>query len=133
MPAKDVYHDAVVNALRKDGWIVRTKQLYLTIENRSVWIDIEAEKSQQVIVVEVKGFEDLSSPISYLHVVVGQYVVYREILKYLELNHDLYLAVREEAYNGILQEKLAEIIIKNIGIKILVFDNISEVIVSWIT
>ena len=58
MPAKDGYHDVVVNALKKDGWTVYTKQLYLTIEDRAVWIDIEAEKSDQMIVVEVKDFDE---------------------------------------------------------------------------
>lgn len=132
MPAKDAYHDIVVKALKKDGWGVKTKQLYLTIEDRAVWIDIEAEKTDQVIVVEVKGFENLRSPLTYLYSVVGQYMVYREILRYLELDYDIFLAVPRDAHDTILQEELSQIIIKNIGIKMMVVDMLTEEVISWV-
>lgn len=132
MPVKDAYHDIVVNALKKDGRVVKTKQLYLTIEDRAVWIDIEAEKTDQVIVVEVKGFENLRSPLTYLYSVVGQYMVYREILRYLELDYDIFLAVPHEAYETVLHEELSQIIIRNMGIKMTVVDMLTEEIILWV-
>ena len=58
-------------------------------------------------------------------------MVYREILKYLELDYELFLAIPQEAYHTILQETLSQIIIHNMGIKMMVIDTFMEEIISW--
>jgi hypothetical protein len=68
MPAKDLYHDNVCNALTKDGWTITDDPLVLSIGTRSVYIDLGAEKliaaerDNQKIAVEIKSFLS-SSPI----------------------------------------------------------------------
>jgi hypothetical protein len=59
MPAKDRYHDTVVRALVKDGWSITGEQVELVADERRVWVDIEAAKEVEalIILVEVKGFE----------------------------------------------------------------------------
>ena len=63
MPAKDKYHDTVVIALEKAGWTIADEQILLAIDNRHLWVDIQASKEDEarVILVEVKGFEAIPS------------------------------------------------------------------------
>ena len=78
MPAKDIYHDNVCNALIKDGWTITDDPLVLSIGTRSVYIDLGAEKliaaerDNQKIAVEIKSFLS-SSPIRDLENAWGQF------------------------------------------------------------
>jgi hypothetical protein len=89
MPAKDKHHDVVVNVLKKDGWIIESEQVRLVIKTRYVYLDIQArkEEEQRIIMVEVKGFENVRSFVSYLSDVVGQYTSYSTILNYLSIEY----------------------------------------------
>lgn len=135
MPAKDAHHNIVVNALKKDGWDVTGEQVRLIIADRWMWIDIQADKIDEKlsVLIEVKGFENISSPIAYLHSVVGQYMVYRVVLDYLEWEHPLYLAVPDHAFNDILSEEIAIEVIKRVSMKILIFSVEREEIIQWKT
>lgn len=62
MPAKDLYHDCVKNALVKDGWTITEDPYRVRIEERDAYIDLAAERpfaaerGQERIAVEVKSF-----------------------------------------------------------------------------
>jgi hypothetical protein len=62
MPAKDIYHDAVKNALKKENWYITNDPFILKWGARDLYIDlgaqklIAAEKSGEKIAVEVKSF-----------------------------------------------------------------------------
>ncbi|MDF5717559.1 MAG: element excision factor XisH family protein [Rhizonema sp. NSF051] len=82
MPARDLYHDVVVQALIVDGWTITDHPLYLTYGGRDLYVDLGAErdaiaaqKDSQKIAVEIKSFLSLS-PIRDLHEAVGKYDVY---------------------------------------------------------
>jgi len=115
MPAKDRYHDAVVHALVKDGWTITSEQMYIRLAGRRLWIDIQAVKAseQLVIVVEVKGFENMSSPVDYLADVVGKYVLYLSAMDAVGIGAPLYLAVPVAAYQGFLSEGIAQRTMRN--------------------
>lgn len=134
MPAKDAYHDNVVTALKKEGWTVQ-EQVRLVVADRWMWIDIQADKIDEKlsVLIEVKGFENLSSPIAYLQSVVGQYMIYRVILDYLEWEHHLYLAVPDHVFNDILSEEISVEVINRLGMKILIFSVEREEIIQWTT
>ena len=134
VPAKDRYHDVVVRALAKAGWRTIGEQVAVILGDRHLWIDIEAVKeSERVeILVEVKGFENMRSPVDYLADSVGKYVVYRAALDYGEVATPLYLAVPEAAHEGILREDIGRQVVMRLGIKLIVFDAIKEEIVLWI-
>jgi hypothetical protein len=68
VPAKDYYHDAVIRSLEKDGWRIEAEQVRLELENRWLWIDMQAIKSidNRAILIEVKGFQNMASPVDYL-------------------------------------------------------------------
>lgn len=132
MPAKDHYHNAVVRALAKDGWIITTEQFFVKFYRRHLWIDVHAEQEQRRIFVEIKGFENLISPIEYLETVLGQYILYLAVLENLGFQIPLYLAVPIFAYEGFLSERIGQVGIQKIAAKLLVFDPEVETIVQWI-
>jgi hypothetical protein len=62
MPAKDIYHDTVKNALIKEGWTITDDPLILKWGSKTLLIDlgaeklIAAEKDNKKIAVEIKSF-----------------------------------------------------------------------------
>jgi hypothetical protein len=134
MPAKDRYHDTVVTALKHEGWTVTDEQVMLILKERWLWIDLQAQRDDdKIVLIEVKGFENMPSPVAYLASVVGQYVIYLAALEYLEVDYPLYLAVPVAAYESILQESLSQQVIKRIGMKFVVFEPEKEQIIQWVT
>jgi hypothetical protein len=133
MPAKDKYHDAVVRALEKEGWSVNA-QFALLIGERTVWVDLKANRDAEniSILIEIKGFENMASPVDYLARTVGQYVLYQSILEWNEEAIPLYLAVPEVAYEGFFQEPVGQAVIRKTQMKLLVVDVIAEEIITWI-
>ena len=81
MPAKDIYHDAVRNALIKEGWEITHDPLVLKWGLKDLFVDLGAErllaarKENQQIAVEIKSFTG-PSDILELEKALGQYVVY---------------------------------------------------------
>ncbi|MBD2439401.1 XisH family protein [Nostoc sp. FACHB-110] len=138
MPARDIYHTAVIKALTADGWIITNDPLYLAYGGRELYIDIGAEKvtiaaerDNEKIAVEIKSFLSLS-PVSDLQEAVGQYEVYRTVLQELEPTRKLYLAVPKRAYEGIFSERFGQLVINNIKINLIVFDEQTQRIIKWI-
>lgn len=134
MPAKDRYHDTVVRALIKDGWTITGEQVEIIADERRVWVDIEAarETDALIILVEVKGFENMRSAVAYLAASIGQYLLYLAALDYSGTDIPLYLAVPQEAYAGVLGEVLAQRFLLREEVKLIVFDAAREEIVKWI-
>ncbi|OBQ09346.1 MAG: fatty-acid synthase [Anabaena sp. LE011-02] len=137
MPAKDIYHDQVRNALEKENWQITKDPLVLKWGTRDLYIDlgaeklIAAEKTGQKIAVEVKSFVS-NSPIADLEKALGQYILYHDILQQLEPNRRLYLAIRQETYSELFQEPVGKILLENQRLRLLVFDSEQEIILAWI-
>lgn len=134
MPAKDRYHDTVIRALQKAGWSLITEQVAIIVEDRRLWIDIRASKQTEnrAILIEVKGFEGMPSPIEYLANAAGKYAMYRAALDYLRIDVPLYMAVPDAAYRGILSEAIGKQTLKHNQVRLLVFNPEREEIVTWI-
>jgi XisH protein len=98
MPAKDTFHDEFRNALVKDGWTVTHDPFTLTFGGEDVFVDlgaermIAAEKGLSKIAVEIKSFVGISA-IHELEGAVGQFAFYRSLLKRVDPDRKLYLAV----------------------------------------
>ena len=81
MPAKDVIHDAVKNALIKDGWTITDDPFIIKYEDVNLQADLAAErtlaaqKGNQKIVVEIKSFLS-PSPITDIKMALGQFDLY---------------------------------------------------------
>ena len=134
MPAKDYYHDVVVRTLLNDGWAITDEQVKIIVEDRNLFIDIEASKPDEdrIILIEVKELDQVSSPIEALAAAVGKYFIYRTALDDAGLTTPLYLAVSEKSYEGILSEKIGLLSLAQGKISVLVFDPEREEIVKWI-
>ena len=136
MPRRDIYHDAVKNALIKEGWEITADPLILQFGGRNIYVDLEAEspiaaqKEGHKIAVEVKSFSN-PSEVNDLEKAVGQYVMYRELLAHKESDRTLYLAISIETYKGIFSEPLGELMVETQQLKLIVFDEIQEVIQQW--
>src|SRR5713101_8422985 len=85
MPAKDIYHETVKNALVKDGWTITHDPFLLSYGKHKLYADLgaeklfAAEKANRKIVVEVKSFRG-PSEVEDLEEACGSYAVYRSIL-----------------------------------------------------
>jgi hypothetical protein len=137
VPARDIYHNTVKTALEKDGWTITHDPFPLQIGKKRLSADlgaerlISAEKGIQKIVVEVKSFVG-QSDVKDLEQALGQYILYRQILNETKIERDLYLAVSRLTFNSIFTIQLGQILLTNQIIKLIVFDDESEVIVQWI-
>jgi len=82
MPAPDIYHHVVKNALIKDGWTITHDPYTLTFGQRNVFADlgaerlVAAERNHEKIAVEIKSFHG-ASDMRDLEMAFGQYVFYR--------------------------------------------------------
>lgn len=136
MPQEDKLHPAVVKALENDGWMITQEQIHFLVGKRNFWIDIQAEKhgldgTQNIILLEVKGFSEDS--VNELRNAIGQYVIYQAILSLETQPPELYLAVSQTAYNGILNERIGSLVRARLGMKIVVVDENLMEVTDWIT
>jgi len=137
MPRKDIYHDTVKHALTKDGWTITHDPFSFKLGKKDLFVDlgaerlISAEKTLRKIIIEVKSFIGRSE-VNDLENALGQYVLYRQGLNETHINRDLYLAVTKATFKKVFQIPLGGILLKNNIIRLMVFDESSEVIVQWI-
>jgi hypothetical protein len=135
--ARDIYHNTVKLALEKDGWTITHDPFPLQIGKKRLSADlgaerlISAEKELQKIVVEVKSFVG-QSDVKDLQQALGQYVLYRQILNEMKVDRVLYLAISQLTFNNVFSIELGQVLLKNQIVKLIVFDDESEVIVQWI-
>lgn len=137
MPAKDIYHDAVRNALMKDGWIITHDPYTISFGVKDVYVDlgaeqpIAAEKDGLKIAVEIKSFRS-ASDIRDFENALGQYVFYRSLLVRLEPERKLYLAIPGTVYNTTFYEPITRPALEDLQVPLLVFNAEKEVITKWI-
>jgi len=138
MANKDLYHDAVVEALQKDGWRITHDPLNLAYGTSSVEVDlgaeriIAAEKENEKIAVEIKSFLGASRVYDF-HQAIGQYVVYKMALKYNQEKRALFLAVTSDVYQSFfLDQQMVYDAISELGLKILVVNLGTNSIDRWI-
>lgn len=137
MTRKDVYHDNVKEALRKDGWTITHDPFRLRVGKKRLIMDlgaqrlISAEKGLRKIVVEVKSFVGRSD-VRDLEQALGQYVLYQQVLTEQQIDRVLYLAVPRRSFNTIFQTELGALLLKNALVRLLVFDEKEEVITLWL-
>lgn len=138
MAAKDKYHDIVCEALLKDGWTITDDPLKIRVASsgRNIKIDlaaeklIGAEKDGEKIAIEIKSFLGLS-PLDDLYKASGQFNYYYLALEEMQPYRTLFLAVPSDIYDTVFQEPLTIKALQKINVKFLVYNILSESIVSW--
>jgi len=129
MPARDRYHNQVKTALQRDGWIITHDPLNLKWGVKDMYVDLgaeqllAAEKGLRKIAVEVKSFLG-SSEIADLERAVGQFVLYSSVLREVDPERMLYLAVHEEIFIDLFEEPIGRLLLANRHIQLVVFDPI---------
>jgi hypothetical protein len=137
MPAKDIYHNAVKNALVKEGWIITADPYIIKYEDAELYADIaaekpiSAEKQGQKIVVEIKSFVGRSLMYDF-HSALGQYMVYRKLIQLTAPEYTLYLAIDDVVYKDFFQRKSIQVITNENQLLLMVVEMDKEEILEWI-
>lgn len=135
--AKDIIHEAVKNALKKDGWTIIADPYRLDYKNFALRADLAAERPGQGsktvvrIIVEVKSFAGHSF-VRELQQAIGQYTMYLDALAMNELDYTLYLSISNEAYTSYFSQSGTQFAVQQYRLKLLVVDVEREVIIEWI-
>ena len=137
MPARNIYHDAVVQALTADGWTITHDPLTLSFGGKDLFIDLgaeqvalAAEREGRRIAVEIQRFLS-PSPVRSLQEAVGQYDIYRLVLAETEPERVAYLAVPRRVYEGLLTEQFGQFVVTRLQLKLLVFDEQQRRVIRW--
>lgn len=137
MPARDIFHKAVRNALVRSGWVITHDPLHIDFGGFDFFIDLGADtligasQDGKQIAVEVKSFAGASS-LSEFHGAVGQFVNYRLVLNRSEPDRILYLAVAEFAYKSLFGTEFGQLAVEEHRLKLVIFDEKQESITQWI-
>lgn len=136
MAAKDLFHNAVKQALLKEQWMITADPLKIKIEGVRFEIDLAAEKlfaaekAGRKIAVEVKSFLN-NSALSDFHLALGQFLNYRLALQMSEPDRTLYLAVPFETFDSFFQERFVQEAVRLYQLKLVVYDPVKEVVIEW--
>ncbi|BAZ25744.1 XisH protein [Kalymmatonema gypsitolerans NIES-4073] len=138
MPARDIYHNNVKNALIKDQWTITHDPLTLKFGKKDLYVDLgarqllAAQKAECKIAVEIKSFTGRSD-VDDLEKALGQYVLYQDVLSELEPERALYLAVPSSVFDDLFEEPIGKLLLRNRRLMVISFDPKQEVIRQWIT
>lgn len=136
MPAKDLFHDSVKNALIKEGWVVTDDPFPIRVGGIEMYIDlgaekiIAAEKAEQKIAVEIKTFSGPSILYDF-HLAIGQFMNYRLALTEAEPERTLYLAVPIDIYENFFALKFVQTAIRHYQLHLIIYEAQQQVIIKW--
>jgi XisH protein len=138
MPARNIYHAAVVRALTAEGWTITHDPYPLSFGGKDLFVDLgaeettlAAEKEGRRIAVEIQSFLG-HSPVRSLEEAVGQYAIYRLLLARIDPDRVLYMAVSVGTYRGVLADQFGQLVVSGLNLRLVVFDDQQERIVQWI-
>lgn len=137
MARRDDFHFVVRRALEKEGWRITHDPLPLAYEDMPLQADLgaertfAAEKAGQKIAVEVKDFAGASAA-NELQKLVGQMQFYQAALDDQEPDRELFLAISQEAWDRLFQRLSFQRAVRQNAIKLVIFDEQTEVILQWI-
>lgn len=137
MPARDIHHHIVKNALTKQHWTITHDPLRLQWGAKDMYVDLRAEqllaadKAGHKIAVEIKSFIG-PSRVADLEQALGQYTLYQDVLSQVEPDRVLYLAIPNAVFLDLFTEPLGQLLLTKQRLRLVVFDPHMEVIDTWI-
>jgi hypothetical protein len=139
MPARNIHHDTVIQALEADGWTITHDPLPIAVGERHLFVDLGAERStigaergDERIAVEIQTFGS-PSPVHDLESALGQFVLYRALLARSDPGRTLFLGLPHQVVSTLLAEPLGQVVIANVPLRIVVFDPQEKKVVRWIS
>jgi len=136
MPAKDTFHEAVKEALIRDGWTITHDPYTIVFGLDNLFADLGAgktlgaERGEERIAVEVKSFLGASG-LRDFELALGQFLFYRTLIGRTEPGRTLFLAVPTEAAETIFQRPIVGPPIEEFHVAYLVFDPDRREILRW--
>jgi hypothetical protein len=138
MPAKDTYHDAVKQALIKDGWTITADPYPIKYAEVKLFADLAGEKNLAAskqgkqIIIEIKSFLS-RSPMRDFETALGQYLIYKALLSIENPEQQLYLAISQTVYNEFFQQVAIKFILETYHVSLLIVNLEQEEILQWIS
>lgn len=135
--AKDIFHDLVRTGLESEGWIITNDPYRIELDNTNFQIDlagekiIAAEKDNQKIAVEIKSFLNPSAVTDFYNA-LGQFLSYRLVLKTIEPQRLLFLAIPLDSYEEFFQSTFAKLAINEYQLKLIIYDSEKGGLTQWI-
>ncbi len=135
MPAKDLYHQIVREALEKEGWTITHDPYFVQMGKRKGFIDLGAEiigasKDTKIIAVEVKTFGSISE-VDDFRDALGQYMLYKLALTKKEPERALFMAMPEDFYNDFFDDAFFVEVATLYEIKMIIFNPKTKHITTW--
>jgi hypothetical protein len=147
MPKKDKIHEIVKKAVLKSGWEVTDDPYVISYGERFLFIDLGIEETENIkrysskiigakqgvktIAIEIKEFRS-HSPIVDLEQAIGQYILYQILLKQVDPEREIYLAITSKMKEEIFSEAIGKLIIQELTLKLIIIDLEKEEIIQWI-
>ncbi len=137
MSAKDKFHQIVIIAIEKDGWMITHDPYPLQAGSFDLAIDlgaeeiVAAEREGRKIAIEIKSFLG-ASKISEFYGALGQFITYRAALKIQEPERVLYLAVPDDVYEKFFVTAFIQNLIQQNQLYLITYDIEQEIIEQWI-
>ncbi|MGK7927687.1 MAG: XisH family protein [Spirulina sp.] len=137
MSARDTYHEAIKNALIKDGWKIIRDPYTIKYEEIQLFADLlagrtlEVERNGEQILVEIKSFLG-RSPMREFETALGQYIIYRTLLKSVLPEAKVYLGISRSIYQSFFLQKAIQTIQNETQLMLIVVNLKKEEIVKWI-
>jgi len=137
MPALDIVHHAVKNALIKDGWAITDDPYTLRYGEEVLYVDLAAERRLAAerngikIAVEIESFVR-PSPIADFEQALGQYMFYLMTLEQLDPERKLYLGIAAQVYRTLFQRDLIDRAVQRFQLALVIVELETEEVVEWI-
>ena len=136
MAGKDIYHDDLRAALVRDGWTITHDPFRLRWGKKDYFVDLGAEQliaaelRGRRIAVEIKSFVG-ASVVDDMEKALGQYLIYRSIMRRREPNRELFLAVPNHVAK-MFEEPLGLMLMEDYDLRVIVFRPKNKEISSWL-
>lgn len=136
MSAKNIFHEAVKQALQKEQWIITNDPLNFKFGNVNFFVDLGAERllaaqrDSEKIAVEIKSFLNPSA-ITDFYSALGQFLSYRLALEATEPDRKLYMAVPLDIYKTFFQLEFTQTAVQQYQVLLIVYNPVNEVIITW--
>ena len=147
MPPRDSIHNIVKQAIVKDGWQITDDPYVISYGERFLFVNLAAIESSTLdhitggfigaeyqnsrIAIEIKEFRGPSA-IANLEQAIGQYIVYQLLLKQVDPERQVYLAIPDTTYYDLFSEPIGELVIAEIPLKLVIIDLKKTEVKKWI-
>ncbi|MEY3827832.1 MAG: hypothetical protein RLZZ148_2653 [Cyanobacteriota bacterium] len=136
--ARDKFHDLVKMGLENEGWMITDDPYKIKFARIKFQVDlaaeriIAAEKDNEKIAVEIKSFLNPST-VTDFYGALGQFLSYRLVLKQVEAERTLYLAVPLDTYEDFFTSEFVQLTINEYQLNLIIYNSVQGGLVQWIS